>query len=92
MLPYFADVALIAIGGLIPDQRRATFNVLVSVSSASLFSKRIGQPWQHGERLNYRPILLLIIFAVELNDILPTSAAICLVIENLSRTPVRTKQ
>jgi len=30
---------------------------------------------------NYRPILLLIIFAVELNDILPTSVAIYLVIE-----------
>jgi len=54
---------------LIPDQPKGYIQrVGLGVLGFALFGAGSASRL-HGERLNYRPILLLIIFAVELNDI-----------------------
>jgi phosphatidate cytidylyltransferase len=63
-------VALIAIGGLIPDQPKGYIQrVGLGVLGFALFGTALGNLGYMANDLNYRPILLLIIFAVELNDI-----------------------
>ena len=63
-------VALIAIGGLIPDQPKGyTQRVGLGVLGFALFGGALGNLGNIANDWNYRPILLLIIFAVELNDI-----------------------
>ena len=63
-------VALIAIGGLIPDQPKGYIQrVGLGVLGFALFGTALGNLGNMANDWNYRPILLLIIFAVELNDI-----------------------
>src|SRR6266403_5044553 len=63
-------VALIAIGGLIADQPKGYIQrVGLGVLGFALFGSALGNLGYMANDLNYRPILLLIIFAVELNDI-----------------------
>src|SRR5213080_5119298 len=63
-------VALIAIGGLIPDQPKGYIQrVGLGVLGFALFVSALGHLGYIANDWNYRPILLLIIFAVELNDI-----------------------
>src|SRR6476646_5985812 len=63
-------VALIAIGGLIPDQPKGYMQrVGLGVLGFALFGSALGNLGNMANDWNYRPILLLIIFAVELNDI-----------------------
>src|SRR2546423_5601129 len=63
-------VALIAIGGLIPDQPKGYIQrVGLSVLGFALFGSALGNLGNIANDWNYRPMLLLIIFAVELNDI-----------------------
>src|SRR5947199_6080227 len=63
-------VALIAIGGLIPDQPKGYIQrVGLGVLGFALFGSGLGNLGYMANDWNYRPILLLIIFAVELNDI-----------------------
>ena len=63
-------VALIAIGGLIPDQPKGYIQrVGLGVLGVALFGSALGNLSYFANDWNYRPILLLIIFAVELNDI-----------------------
>jgi phosphatidate cytidylyltransferase len=63
-------VALIAIGGLIPDQPKGYIQrVGLGVLGFALFGSALGNVGNIANDWNYRPILLLIIFAVELNDI-----------------------
>src|SRR6266550_2868499 len=62
-------VALIAIGGLIPDQPKGYIQrVGLGVLGFALFGSALGNLGYMANDWNYRPILLLIIFAVELND------------------------
>ena len=63
-------VALIATGGLIPDQPKGYIQrVGLGVLGFALFGSALGNLGYMANDWNYRPILLLIIFAVELNDI-----------------------
>src|SRR5882762_9195877 len=63
-------VALIAIGGLIPDQPKGYIQrVGLGVLGFALFGSALGNLGNMANDWDYRPILLLIIFAVELNDI-----------------------
>jgi phosphatidate cytidylyltransferase len=63
-------VALIAIGGLIPDQPKGYIQrVGLGVLGFALFGSGLGHLGYMANDWNYRPILLLILFAVELNDI-----------------------
>src|SRR5216117_2124617 len=63
-------VALIAIGGLIADQPKGYIQrVGLGVLGFALFGSALGNLGNMANDWNYRPILLLIIFAVELNDI-----------------------
>ena len=63
-------VALIAIGGLIPDQPKGYIQrVGLGVLGFVLFGSGLGHLGYMANDWNYRPILLLLIFAVELNDI-----------------------
>jgi len=63
-------VALVAIGGLIPDQPKGYIQrVGLGVLGFALFGSALGNLGNIANDWNYRPILLLIIFAVELNDI-----------------------
>jgi phosphatidate cytidylyltransferase len=63
-------VALIAIGGLIPDQPKGYIQrVGLGVLGFALFGSALGNLGNIANDWNYRAILLLIIFAVELNDI-----------------------
>lgn len=63
-------VALIAIGGLIPDQPKGYIQrVGLGVLGFALFGSALGNLGNIANDWNYRPVLLLIIFAVELNDI-----------------------
>jgi phosphatidate cytidylyltransferase len=63
-------VALIATGGLIPDQPKGYIQrVGLGVLGFALFGSALGHLGYMANDWNYRPILLLIIFAVELNDI-----------------------
>ena len=63
-------VALIAIGGLIPDQPKGYIQrVGLGVLGFALFGSGLGHLGYIANDWNYRPILLLIILAVELNDI-----------------------
>ena len=63
-------VALIAIGGLIPDQPKGYIQrVGLGVLGFALFGSALGNLGYMANDWNYRSILLLIIFAVELNDI-----------------------
>jgi phosphatidate cytidylyltransferase len=63
-------VALIAIGGLIPDQPKGYIQrVGLGVLGFALFGSALGNLGNVANDWNYRPILLLIIFTVELNDI-----------------------
>src|SRR5881275_1930202 len=63
-------VALIAIGGLIPDQPKGYIQrVGLGVLGFALFGSALGNLGNMANDWSYRPILLLIIFAVELNDI-----------------------
>ena len=63
-------VALIAVGGLIPDQPKGYIQrVGLGVLGFVLFGSALGHLGYMANDWNYRPILLLIIFAVELNDI-----------------------
>src|SRR5438552_5234998 len=63
-------VALIAIGGLIPDQPKGYIQrVGLGVLGFALFGSALGNLGNMANAWNYRPILLLIIFSVELNDI-----------------------
>ncbi|HEU0274714.1 MAG TPA: phosphatidate cytidylyltransferase [Candidatus Udaeobacter sp.] len=63
-------VALIAIGGLIPDQPKGYIQrVGLGVLGFALFGSALGDLGNIANDWNYRPMLLLIVFAVELNDI-----------------------
>src|SRR5947207_10598116 len=63
-------VALIAIGGLIADQPKGYIQrVGLGVLGFALFGIALGHLGYISNDWNYRPILLLIIFAVELNDV-----------------------
>ncbi len=63
-------VALIATGGLIADQPKGYIQrVGLGVLGFALFGSALGHLGYMANDWNYRPILLLIIFAVELNDI-----------------------
>jgi len=63
-------VALIAIGGLIPDQPKGYIQrVGLGVLGFALFGSALGNLGNIANDWNYRPILLLITFAVEINDI-----------------------
>src|SRR3954452_15583769 len=63
-------VAFIAVGGLIPDQPKGYIQrVGLAVLGLALFGSALGNLGYMTNDWNYRPILLLIIFAVELNDI-----------------------
>src|SRR6266581_3498209 len=63
-------VALIATGGLIPDQPKGYIQrVGLGVLGFALFGSALGNLGYMANDWNYRPMLLLIIFAVELNDI-----------------------
>src|SRR5947207_697415 len=63
-------VALIAIGGLIPDQPKGYIQrVGLGVLGFALFGSALGNLGYMANDWNYRPMLLLVIFAVELNDI-----------------------
>src|SRR2546421_3076336 len=63
-------VALIATGGLIPDQPKGYIQrVGLGVLGFALFGSALGNLGYMANDWNYRPILLLIIFTVELNDI-----------------------
>jgi phosphatidate cytidylyltransferase len=63
-------VALIATGGLIPDQPKGYIQrVGLGVLGFALFGSALGNLGYMANDWNYRPILLLIIFAVEMNDI-----------------------
>src|SRR6266567_3400505 len=63
-------VALIATGGLIPDQPKEYIQrVGLGVLGFALFGSALGNLGNMANDWNYRPILLLIIFAVDLNDI-----------------------
>src|SRR5437762_9176236 len=63
-------VALIVIGGLIPDQPKCYIQrVGLGVLGFALFGSALGNLGNMANDWDYRPILLLIIFAVELNDI-----------------------
>jgi phosphatidate cytidylyltransferase len=64
-------VALIAIAGLIPDQPKGYIQrVGLGVLGFALFGSALGNLGFMANDWNYRPILLLIIWAVEFNDIL----------------------
>jgi phosphatidate cytidylyltransferase len=63
-------VALIAIGGLIPDQPKGYIQrVGLGVLGFALFGSALGHLGFIANDWNYRPILLLILCSVELNDI-----------------------
>jgi phosphatidate cytidylyltransferase len=63
-------VALIAIGGLIADQPKGYIQrVGLGVLGFALFGSALGNLGFIANDWNYRPILLLIFFAVELNDV-----------------------
>src|SRR6201987_2323369 len=63
-------VALIAIGGLIPDQPKGYIQrVGLGVLGFALFGSALGNLGNMANDWNYRPILLLILCSVELNDI-----------------------
>jgi phosphatidate cytidylyltransferase len=63
-------VALVATGGLIPDQPKGYIQrVGLGVLGFALFGSALGNLGYMANDWNFRPILLLIIFAVELNDI-----------------------
>jgi phosphatidate cytidylyltransferase len=63
-------VSLIAIGGLIPDQPKGYIQrVGLGVLGFALFGSALGHLGYMANDWNYRPVLLLIICAVELNDI-----------------------
>src|SRR5207245_1533781 len=63
-------VALIAIGGLIPDQPKGYIQRIgLGVLGFALFGSALGHLGYIANDWNYRPILLLVICAVELNDI-----------------------
>src|SRR5438270_7346867 len=63
-------VAVIATGGLIPDQPKGYIQrVGLGVLGFALFGSALGNLGYMANDWNYRPILLLIIFAVELNVI-----------------------
>jgi phosphatidate cytidylyltransferase len=63
-------VALVATGGLIPDQPKGYIQrVGLGVLGFALFGSALGNLGYMANDWNYRPILLLIIFAVEINDI-----------------------
>jgi phosphatidate cytidylyltransferase len=63
-------VALIAIGGLIPDQPKGYIQrVGLGVLGFALFGTALGNLGYMANDWNYRPMILLVIFAVELNDI-----------------------
>jgi phosphatidate cytidylyltransferase len=63
-------VALIAVGGLIPDEPKGYIQRIgLGVLGFALFGSALGHLGYMANDWNYRPILLLIIFAVELNDI-----------------------
>ena len=63
-------VALLATGGLIPDQPKGYIQrVGLGVLGFALFGSALGNLGYMANDWNFRPILLLIIFAVELNDI-----------------------
>jgi len=63
-------VGLIATGGLIPDQPKGYIQrVGLGVLGFALFGAALGHLGYIANDWNYRPILLLIIAAVELNDI-----------------------
>src|SRR5437764_7846986 len=63
-------VAVIATGGLIPDQPKGYIQrVGLGVLGFALFGSALGNLGYMANDWNYRPMLLLIIFAVELNDI-----------------------
>src|SRR5437868_11512854 len=63
-------VALVAIGGLIADQPKGYIQrVGLGVLGFALFGSALGNLGNIANDWNYRPILLLIIFAVELNDV-----------------------
>src|SRR6516165_4633312 len=63
-------VALVATGALIPDQPKGYIQrVGLGVLGFALFGSALGNLGYMANDWNYRPILLLIIFAVELNDI-----------------------
>jgi phosphatidate cytidylyltransferase len=63
-------VALIAVGGLIPDRPKGYIQrVGLGVLGFALFGSALGNLGFMANDWNYRPMLLLIIFTVELNDI-----------------------
>src|SRR5437773_10605954 len=63
-------VALIVIGGLIPDQPKGYIQrVGLGLLGFALFGSALGHLGYIANDWNYRPIVLLIICAVELNDI-----------------------
>ena len=63
-------VALIATGGLIPDQPKGYIQrVGLGVLGFALFGSALGNLGYMANDWNYRPILLLILCSVELNDI-----------------------
>ncbi|HEY6112232.1 MAG TPA: phosphatidate cytidylyltransferase [Chthoniobacterales bacterium] len=63
-------VALIAVGGLIADQPKGYIQrVGLGVFGFALFGCALGHLGYIANDWNYRPILLLIVFAVELNDV-----------------------
>src|SRR5437773_1356224 len=63
-------VALIASGGLIPDQPKGYIQrVGLGLLGFALFGSALGHLGYMANEWNYRPIVLLIICAVELNDI-----------------------
>ncbi len=63
-------VALVAIGGLIPDQPKGYIQrVGLGVLGFALFGSALGNLGYMANDWNYRPMLLLVVFAVELNDI-----------------------
>jgi phosphatidate cytidylyltransferase len=63
-------VALVAIGGLIPDQPKGYIQrVGLGVLGFALFGSALGNLGYMANDWNYRPMLLLVILAVELNNI-----------------------
>ena len=63
-------VALVAIGGLIPDQPKGYIQrVGLGVLEFALFGSALGNLGYMANDWNYRRMLLLVILAVELNDI-----------------------
>src|SRR5256714_14754744 len=87
------SVALIVIGGLIPDQPKGYIQrVGLGVLGFALFGSALGNLGNMANDWNYPPILLLIIFAVELNDIFAYICGHLFGVENLFPTPSPTKR